>query len=277
MNIFDLFRRKPQTPDQSETSMQAIYDNTKPKSLQIQTQKKIEQIEIEYVKLSTSGDENVCPMCTQFEGKFFLATDAPQLPLCPSCACAYEHYLKEDLPPDTVISNKNDFVLPAECVPAIYQEQQQVYETDDIKKSIRICQKQLKQLDEFMAPYLSAKFPAPPELVCRDLLPELYMKLGEWDKAEKTIKLCIEANAFYPDNGFEQLSNLESYHKVATAALSYISQNPGCLQRNMYKVLQFDGDEREHLKYFLRTSLLISKEKSGNTNKLYCKKAATSS
>ncbi len=259
MNIFNFIRKKtnPSKADQPEISMKIMYEDTNPASI------------IEYVKLSTSGDENVCPMCAQFESKIFLATDAPQLPICPSCACAYEYYLKEDLPSDAVISDKNDFVLPAECAPTIYQEQQQAYETDDIKKCIRICQRQLRQLDEFMAPYLSAKFPAPAELTCRDLLPELYMRLSEWNKAEKTIKSCSSANAYYPDDGSDQLADFKSYRKVAETALSYISDNPGCLQRNIYKALPYEGDEREHLKYFLRTSLQITKEKLGNTNKLY--------
>lgn len=273
MSIFNFFRKKtnPSKTDQPEISMKIMYEDTNPASIQVQTQDKTEQLEIEYVRLSTSGDENVCPMCAQFEGKIFLATDAPQLPLCPSCACAYEYYLKEDLPPDAVISDKNDFVLPAECAPAIYQEQQQAYETDDIKKCIRICQKQLKQLHEFMAPYLSAKFSAPSELACRDLLPDLYMKLGEWKKAEKAIKSCISANAYYPNDGSEQLADFEAYRKIATTVLSYISDNPGCLQRNIYKALPYEGADREYLKYFLRSSLQITKEKSGNTNKLYVK------
>ena len=274
MSIFDFFRRKPQTSSQITKptfSIKVVYDDAAPTSVQAQTNDRTEQLKVEYVKLSTSGDENVCPMCAQFEGKIFLATDAPQLPLCPTCSCAYEHYFKEDFPSNAVISSKDDFVLPAECTPTIYREQCQAYETDDIKKCIRICQKQLKLLGEFMAPYLSAGFPAPSELACRDLLPELYMKLGEWNKAKKTIESCIAANAYYPNNGSEQLSYLESYHKVATSALSYISENPGCLQQNMYKALPYDGEEKEQLKHFLRYSLQIIKEKSGKTNKLYIK------
>lgn len=33
-------------------------------------------IQEEYVQFSTSGDNNVCPMCAQFEGKFFLINEA---------------------------------------------------------------------------------------------------------------------------------------------------------------------------------------------------------
>lgn len=47
------------------------------------------EIEYPYVSISTSGDERVCRMCKQFEGKLFRASEAPQLPLHPLCACAY--------------------------------------------------------------------------------------------------------------------------------------------------------------------------------------------
>lgn len=124
-----------------------------------------------------------------------------------------------------------------------------------------------------MTPYINANFNAPQELVCRDLLPELYMRLGKWDKAEKAIKRCIEANAYYPDNGSEELLYLTTFRKVATQAISYITQNPGCLQRNIYKALPYEADEKECLKHFLRNSLLITKEKFNNTNKLYIPKA----
>lgn len=147
----------------------------------------------------------------------------------------------------------------------------------DIYKKLEACEKTYPLLSDFCRFCIEEdEGELPPFINCRDIGPELYMRLGEWDKAEKAIKLCIEANAYYPDDGSEQLNDLASYRNVATTALSYISQNPGCLQRNMYKILQFNGDEREHLKHFLRTSLLIIKEKSGNTNKLYCKTTATS-
>ena len=231
-----------------------------------------EGLEIEYVRLSTSGDENVCPMCAQFEGKIFLASDAPQLPLCPSCSCAYEsYYSKSDLPNNAVISNKNDFVLPAECTPMLYKSQQKLYETTDTNKCIRLCENQLRELAKFMEPYVSAGFPAPTELACRDLLPDLYISLGKWKKAENTIKKCIAANAYYPGDGSEELAYFESYKKVALETLSYISQNPGCLQRNIYKIMGYENDEKEHLKHFLRNSTLIEKVKYNKTNQLFYK------
>lgn len=225
----------------------------------------------EYVRISTSGDERVCPMCAQFEGKIFLASDAPKLPLCPSCACAYEHYLtKKDLPANCIISSAKDFVFPAACTLSFYKHAHQVIDETDIHKQIRMCESDLKKLSEFMAPYLSAGFPPPDELICRDLLPELYMQLGQWDKAERVIKTCITEKAYELNDGLSALTNFVSYRKIAIEALAYIQEHPGCLQRNIYKALSFEGDDREQLKEFLRYSKQIKKVKHGNTNELYC-------
>lgn len=243
----------------------------------IQTQNKANDydLKIEYVQLSTSGDDDVCPMCAQFEGKIFLSTEAPQLPLCPSCACVYMYYFENDLPSNSIISNKNDFILPAECTSMFYKKQQQICKEKDITKLIRLCESQIKKLYEFMEPYISAQFSAPAELACRDLLPDLYMQLGKWEKAESTIKTCIKAKAYYPEDGSAQLIEFELYKKVATETLSYISQNSGCLQRNVYKAMGYEGEEREQLKNFLRDSKQIEKEKYNNTNKLFVKEVST--
>lgn len=276
MAIFDFFRKRNQNQQQPEPcsfSATIQFGN----NIELSPQKQIEEqfgIDLdleEYVCLSTSGDENVCPMCAQFDGKFFLKKNAPKLPLCPSCSCAYMYYDKQTLPSGCVISNKEDFILPAECTSLFYKHQQTLYDETDTAKIIRICERDLRKLPEFMAPYLSAKFPAPPELACRDLLPELYMQLGEWSKAESAIKRCIDSKAYFPDDGTSKLAYLTSYQKIATNTLSYIKQNPGCLQRNIYKKMGYEGAEKELLKDFLRYSKLINKVKYNNTNQLFCK------
>lgn len=53
-------------------------------------------LDAEYACLSTSRDENICPMRAQFEGNFFSGNDAQELPLCPFCACDYEYYDKRE-------------------------------------------------------------------------------------------------------------------------------------------------------------------------------------
>lgn len=278
MGIFDfLLKRRTnqshQMNNSSGTPISTQYNNIMFPDAKVQIEDEVFDYssEIEYVELSTSGDENVCPMCAQFEGKIFLATEAPKLPLCPSCACAYLHYFKNDLPSDAIISDKNDFILPAECTSMFYKKQQKVYEESDVEKCIRLCESQLRKLSEFMAPYLSAKFDAPGELACRDLLPDLYASLGKWEKAENTIKKCIAAKAYYPEDGSKELEDFNTYKKIALETLSYIAQNPGCLQRNIYKAMKYEGDEKDYLKDFLRSSRLIEKVKYNNTNQLFCK------
>ncbi|TGY91000.1 hypothetical protein E5329_23195 [Petralouisia muris] len=269
MNIFNLFRRKQPPIEESELSIEIDFNGSKSPGAQFKKQTGID-LGAEYVMLSTASDENVCPMCAQFEGKIFLSSDAPKLPLCPSCSCVYEYYLKDDLPPNAIISNKNDFVLPAKCTSLFYKHQQELYTEKDIDKQIRLCESDLKKLPEFIEPYISANFSAPDELACRDLLPDLYMQLGKWDKAEKIIKKCIDSNAYFPENGSKALTNFESYKKIATETLAYISQNSGCLQRNIYKKMGYEGEEKELLKDFLRYSRLIKKVKYNNTNQLFC-------
>lgn len=269
MKIFNFFRRKQPPIEDSELSIEIDFNNSKSPGTQIKEQTSVD-LGTEYVRLSTACDENVCPMCAQFEGKYFLSTEAPKLPLCPSCSCAYEYYFKDDLPPNVKISNKNDFVIPAKCTSLFYKHQQDLYEEKDIHKKIRLCESDLKKLPEFMEPYLSANFEAPAELACRDLLPQFYMQLGKWDKAEKAIRRCIDSNTYFPESGSKELSEFESYKKIATETLSYISQNPGCLQRNIYKKMGYEGEEKELLKTFIRHSKLIKKVKFNNTNQLFC-------
>ena len=229
MGFFGFFQKKrtkqSQTdiPTFSATIQYGNYTSSSPK-MQIREQTGIDFGTEEYVCISTAGDENVCPMCAQFEGKFFLKKDAPTLPLCPSCSCDYMYYDKQDLPSSAVISSKEDFIFPAKCASLFYKHQQDVYNEKDTEKIIRICERDLKKLPELMAPYFSAGFPAPAELVCRDFLPDLYMQLGEWNKAEKVIKKCIETNAYSPNDGSTELDYLMSYRKVASETLSYIQQ-----------------------------------------------------
>lgn len=229
----------------------------------------VENMEIEYVEVSTSGDERVCSMCAQFEGKIFLKEKAPKLPLCPNCSCDFLYYFKSDLPDNAVISDISDFVLPSEHVPLFYKHHQKLYEETDIHKRIRICESDLRKLPEFMKPYQEANFSPPPELACRDILPDLYMRLGKWKKAENAINKCIETGAYDSESGNNALEQYHLYKETATETLSYIEQNPGCFQRNIYKVMGYEGEKKEILKDFLRYSMLIKKVKHGNTNELY--------
>ena len=255
-----------------DISLEIKYERSLSPHVKLMQKNRTENFDLktEYVKISTSGDENVCPMCAQFEGMIFAATDAPKLPLCPSCGCAYIHYLKEDLPPDAKTNSTSDFVLPADCAPMIYSIQQKIYNENDKNKCIRLCRRQLKALNEFMQPYISAGFPSPDELACRDLLPDLYMQLGKWEDAKNTIQACIEAKAYYPENGSDALTRLERYKRVAAETLSHISNKPGCLQSGIYKAMGYENEDKECLRDFLCSSTLIRKVKHKSTYELYC-------
>jgi len=223
-----------------------------------------------FVRISTALDSDVCPMCTQFEGKFFPIDAAPELPLCPTCRCTYDYFFDENFPPKAIISRKEDFTLPAKCTSKLYENQQAIWEEKDVHKKLQLCETGLKFLPEFMAPYLRAGFPAPEDLACRDIALDLYLCLGDWNNALRVIQFCMSANAYYPETGEENLSYLRRYSEVATAAAAYIAEHPGTLQRDIYKKLCPPLD-REILKEFTRKSLQIRKVPYKNTNQLFTK------
>ena len=70
MNIFNFFRRKQPSKKESELSVEIDFSNSKSPGTQFKEQTGID-LGTEYVKLSTACNENVCPMCAQFEGKIF--------------------------------------------------------------------------------------------------------------------------------------------------------------------------------------------------------------
>lgn len=221
-----------------------------------------------YVRISTSLDSDVCPICAQFEGKIFPINAAPELPLCPTCRCCYDYYFEGYLPKNAQISRVVDFILPAKCTPKLYENHHAIYEEKNIKKRIQLCEDGLKLLPEFMIPYLQAGFPAPEDLACRDFAAELYMRLGDWNNALRVIQICMAANAYYPESGETELIHLKQYSETATNALAYITEHQGILQRDIYKKLCPPLD-REELKHFVRYSLQIRKEPYKNTNALY--------
>ena len=225
----------------------------------------------DYVVISTAGDDRVCQMCKQFDHKIFPKNSAPKLPLCPLCSCAYLYYLKQDLPENSVISNINDFVLPSECVTVFFEHHQVILETKDDSKKMKLCEYDLGILSKLMTPYISAGFNSPEYIDCRDLYPELCLKYGLWDKAEKIVIKCIEAKAYYPADGSKELKYVRKYKKIAIEVSNYINENPGVLQRNIYKKFPFQGVDRDVLKHFLRYNRNLKKEKFGSTNKLYIK------
>lgn len=143
-----------------------------------------------------------------------------------------------------------------------------ILEETDIHKRLLLCEAGLKLLPQFMEPYLRAGFPAPEDLACRDNAPELYMRLGDWDNALRVIRFCIDTNSYYPKSGEEELLYLRQYSETATAALAFLADNPGTLQRDIYRKL-CPPVNRDMLKHFTRYSLQIKKEPYKNTNRLF--------
>ena len=143
----------------------------------------------------------------------------------------------------------------------------------DIYAKLDACEKSYPLLKDFCRFCLENDNGELPSIInCRDTGPEMYMRLGRWEDAERATQICADANAYYPDNDYEARSYYNTYKRIASLAVSYIKDNPGCLQNKIYDAINVTGDERETLKHFLRCSLQIRKEKSGRTNRLYLAK-----
>lgn len=152
-----------------------------------------------------------------------------------------------------------------------YELMQKAQREKDLRKKIALYERNLKILPPFVSSCLSQDGELPPLIPCRDELPILYMRLGDWKKAERVIKQCMKCNAYYPDNGNEELQYLLRYQTVAEVAVEYIRRNPGVLQKDLYKALKDEKIDRECLKSFTRFSMTIKKIKKNNTNELYIK------
>lgn len=139
----------------------------------------------------------------------------------------------------------------------------------DINEKIIAYEKNLKSLAAFVNSCLSSDGELPPNIPCRDELPELYKRLGDWKNAERVIKHCIQCNAYYPENGNGALLDLLQYQKAAEKALELIKATPGILQKDIYKALKSEKLDDYSLKHFIRCSLQIKKVPENGTNKLF--------
>lgn len=133
-------------------------------------------------------------------------------------------------------------------------------------KRLAACEESYEILPAFVRANLRDFGSLPNSIPCRDYGVEMYMRQGEWAKARSAIEKCAAAGV-YDDDGQEEFDYLERYQQVAQEALNFLAANPGYLQKNIYKALP--EVDKECLKKFCRSSLLIRKEPSGNTNKLY--------
>ena len=146
---------------------------------------------------------------------------------------------------------------------------EEIRTSKDIRAKLAACEEQYKILPEFVRDYLKDSDRLPDTIPCRDMGVEWYLRLGQWAKARAAIEKCIQAGA-YDDGGQYALDYFTRYKTTAELALNFIEKNAGFLQKNLYKALP-DAD-KDCLKSFARSSLLIRKEKTGNTNKLFLNK-----
>lgn len=160
---------------------------------------------------------------------------------------------------------------PDNFIKKFYELSSEIDSSRDIYEKIDACEKSYPLLKEYCRFCIeNDDGELPPFINCRDIGPELYMRLGQWSDVERVIQICAEANAYYPNNDDEIWTYYGNYKRIANLAVTYIQNNPGCLQNKIYNALNVADDDREHLKHFLRCSLQIRKEKHGKTNKLYC-------
>lgn len=146
------------------------------------------------------------------------------------------------------------------------------YELSDIIKKekdnrlrLRACEESYTMIKVFVDNQLEEFGDIPPTILCRDVGIKLYMRVGQWLRAENAIKKCVAAGII-ADGGRADFEYLARYVKAAKVAIKFLQSHEGYLQKNIYKAL---NSEDEFLKKFIRSTLLIDKVKFGDTNKLF--------
>lgn len=177
--------------------------------------------------------------------------------------------LNYDIEPNETLPDEEYFIArrgTGEVYDTYYRLCEVIQHSKSTAKKLAACEESYEILPAFVRVNLRDFGSLPDSIPCRDVGVELYLHLGEWAKARSAIEKCAVAGV-YDDDGQEMYDYLEKYQRAATAALQFLRENPGYLQRNIYDALP--EVDRESLKKFTRSSLLIKKERSGNTNKLY--------
>lgn len=166
--------------------------------------------------------------------------------------------------------------LPDELYSIQYSFQDCLSDVDSAHGSsakLALCEKAIPLLPDYVLADLEQDgdlFQIP--CIC-DLMIEMYLRIGKWEKAKEYARYFHSINVylFEPNIYAELLSHIETYQYAAELALDFITNNPGFLQKDMYKALAGKVDH-DALQHFLRCSEQIERVKSGSTNKLYIKK-----
>jgi len=167
------------------------------------------------------------------------------------------------------MNNHTVYITPPKYILAYFELSEKILAEKDVFKRIEYCNQQFVYLPAFVKSELDSCGSLPPLIACRDWAPKLYMRLGRWADAERAIQNAIRANAYYPDHGEKELAYLYNYRKVANITLEFLKENPGYLQKDIYKALNDQIEDISLLKNFTRWSMQIKKEPYKRTNKLY--------
>ncbi|NMA48320.1 MAG: hypothetical protein GX947_00885 [Tissierellia bacterium] len=109
----------------------------------------------------------------------------------------------------------------------------------------------------------------PPSIPPRDQLPDMYMRYGRWDDAERVIRECYRVGVLKEEELEEHVRWINNCQAVSLEVLAHIDEFPEVQQKDMYKRLY--KLDKNCLKWVLRFYYKISKTKYKNTNKLYLK------
>ena len=158
---------------------------------------------------------------------------------------------------------------PGEPWETYFQLSERIQNEKDIFAKLDACEKSYQILPD-IAKLFRQDGGLPPSILCRDMGPILYMRLGKWFAAHSAIQKCIEAKAYrYKKDEKAVLKYLAEYQLSVEIAVSFLLENPGFLQSKIYKALSDTKANLDCLKDFTRSSLLIRKEPAGKSNKLF--------
>lgn len=175
--------------------------------------------------------------------------------------------VSEDLRPKSIISrvgNSNDYFF--------YIWSDKIRYGSDIYAKIEACEESYKLLPQFVKDSLKDYKELPPTIYCRDRGPTLYAMTGQWDKAIDSVQFCISVHAYQTkEKESEALSNILQMCDIGKRIVSYVSDHPGCLQKDIYKTVEISPEEKNSAKYFLRYNVVLRKEPYNKTNRLFLK------
>lgn len=139
----------------------------------------------------------------------------------------------------------------------------EICKSGEVLPRIEACEKSYLILKPVMDIFFADPAGPPSVIPCCGYGPYLYRLIGNFDDAERAIRLCMDAGAYEsPDEGKAELEHLLAYRKVAEAAIDFIQKNPGFLQKNIYIALtaQIGEDNIPTLKEFMRETYVFHKQ-----------------